>query len=80
MSMMRCNCCGNYIDTDYNAEGEWDVPVKGSDKKKDFVCGSCCEEFLTEDGVFDEDLPADRAMRDRGDAIAAMAGDKENAG
>jgi len=75
MSMMRCNCCGNHIDTDFDCEGAWDVVVKGSDKKKAFVCGSCCEEYLTEDEIFDPDLPAERAMRDKGDAMAAKAED-----
>lgn len=77
MSMMQCDCCERHIDTDWDCEGEWDVKVKNSDKTKDFVCGACCEKYLTEDLIFDPDLPETTALRDKGDAMAALAEDNQ---
>lgn len=38
MSMMRCDYCDAYIDTDWDVEGEYE------DASNKFRCSACCEE------------------------------------
>ena len=79
MSMIICNDCGGYCDTD-DGGGCWEI------KGKDYVCQTCLEDpdhdYLNED---DGDLKPehlsdmakqDRAFHDRGEAMAAMAEDR----
>ena len=49
MSVICCNSCERYVDTDYDVEGEWDVPSIG------FVCGICVERYLP-DGCSEDDV------------------------
>jgi hypothetical protein len=37
MSVARCDRCDQYVDTDYNVEGEW------CETCNDFVCDRCVE-------------------------------------
>lgn len=53
--MYDCSYCGRWADTD-DGEGKWDVPRINSTKKYTYVCGVCCEKYVTEDGQFDEAL------------------------
>lgn len=55
MSMLACSYCGDFADTD-DGEGSWDVPKINSAKTYEFVCGCCCEKYLTEDGKLDPEL------------------------
>lgn len=57
MSIMACSYCGEFRDTD-DGEGMWDVPRVGSTKTYDFVCGVCCDKYITEDEKFDPELEA----------------------
>jgi hypothetical protein len=80
MSMMACSYCGEFRDTD-DGEGMWDVPKfchprRTSPKVYDFVCGVCCDQYITEDGELDEDLPEKMHMLDQGDRMAAIAEDQ----
>lgn len=56
MSFLPCSYCGDFADTD--GDGEWEVPKINSNKKYDFVCGMCCEKYLTENGQLDPELEA----------------------
>lgn len=56
MSVVECSSCGRYRDPK-NAEGRWDVPQVNSTERHDFICGVCEEQYITEDGLFDPDLP-----------------------
>lgn len=74
MSVMQCTACGNFIDTDYDSEGCWEI------KGKDYICQTCFEDsdYLAEDGDVKPELLSDsakreRAMHDRGKMMAAMA-------
>jgi hypothetical protein len=74
MSMLACSYCGDFADTD-DGEGLWDVPKVNSTKVYEFVCGRCRENHVTEDGKLDPNLEEQRALHDRGEAMAAMAED-----
>lgn len=74
MSMMRCNDCCGYFDTD-DGDGCWEI------KGKDYVCQSCLEDPVSDyldDGDLkpehlSEDAKRERARRDRGEMMAALA-------
>ena len=54
MSYLPCSYCGDFADTD--GDGAWDVPKVNSTKVYEFVCGTCAEKHLTEDGKLDPEL------------------------
>jgi hypothetical protein len=75
--MLSCSYCGDFHDTD-DSEGNWDVKKLNAQKVYEFVCGCCSEQYITEDGILDPDLPQKMAYLDKGDAMAAMAEDLSN--
>ena len=48
MSVMRCDTCDRYIDTDYDVEGFWGIE---HDTGPDFICGGCMETRCPECGA-----------------------------
>jgi hypothetical protein len=78
MSMMRCGCCDGFSDTD---DGEGTFEIKG----RDYVSQTCLEDEAH--GYLDEDTgdikpehlsdsaKRDRALHDKGEAMAAQAED-----
>jgi hypothetical protein len=74
MSILACSYCGDFADTD-SGEGHWDVKRVRSTRILDFVCGCCVEKYVNEDGELDPNLEEERAMHDKGEALAAMAED-----
>ena len=53
MSVMRCDRCDSYIDTDYDVEGEF--------TESEFICGNCIDRLGLRDdeGNFIEEEQAD---------------------
>ena len=76
--MIRCNCCDDFFDTD---GGEGSFEIKG----KDYVCQPCLEDesrdYLDEDTGdirpqhLSEGAKRERALHDKGEAMAALAED-----
>lgn len=49
MSMMRCDVCDHFVDTDDDVEGLWGVNNE-TPNDEDFICGACCDRL----GLHDE--------------------------
>ena len=41
MSVMSCNECGRYVDTDFDVEGWWTEDAVDYEKWEGFLCASC---------------------------------------
>ena len=59
MSVMCCDKCDRYIDTDFDVEGVWiDEYGNPSNKNPDrLVCSSCCEKHFTAEQMEEYDNP-----------------------
>ncbi len=48
MSIINCDICERYVDTDYNAEGIW-PSVDNDMSKPDYICEGCVEDLSLHD-------------------------------
>ena len=46
MSIMRCDECGAFVDTDYYVEGFIDMETDG---REAFLCSNCLDDWITSD-------------------------------
>jgi len=53
MSVMRCDQCDGFVDTDDDVEGLWGVNNE-TPNGEDFICSACCDRL----GLYDAEVLA----------------------